>query len=98
MPTGTHLVKMSEACINICDNNDVNPIFVRANGFLIDKHADTFKNKSAFSRIEILEKLWVTEFHGTLQKDPALESKYQVWDKIIFDTENRKTMFLLRWS
>ena len=80
--------------VNIYDEltYNINPSFIRANGFLIEKYAKLFVNQSTYTNKNVLNELWLSEFKA------QLISTNQIWKDIKFDSEHEKMMFLLRWG
>ena len=78
--------------INIIDNNTINPMFVKANSALIDKHQHEFKNLSFEAKTKLLEELWIKTYNAELVRDLS------AWSKINFLDSRSMTIFQLRWS
>jgi hypothetical protein len=80
--------------VNIYDELtcNINPSFVRANGFLIEKYKNLFVNQSTHTNKNILKELWLSEFKAQLI---AVD---QIWKDIEFNSDHEKMMFLLRWG
>ena len=72
--------------IQIITNNEINPVFIRANSALLVKHS--IDNET------LLEQLWVLEYHSKLIKN----AKNSHWSTILFNTNQEKMIFLLRWG
>jgi hypothetical protein len=82
------------ACVIIYDElkKDINPCFIRANGFLLKKYEHLFSTQSIQENKNILKKLWISEFNAKLL------TRNDRWTEIAFDTDYNKMMFLLRWG
>lgn len=80
--------------VNIYDETtcNINPSFVRANGFLIEKYEKLFVNQSTHTNKTVLKELWFSEFKAQLL------IINQIWKDIKFDNEHDKMIFLLRWG
>lgn len=78
--------------INIINDNTVNPMFIRANSALIDKHQEHFKGLSFDLKTKLLEELWVKTYNAELVRESS------TWSKIKFLDSRTMTMFQLRWS
>jgi hypothetical protein len=74
------------------ENSSINPVFIRANGFLLNKYETLFSNQSTHTNKLILADLWLSEFKAVL----VLSN--ETWKEIKFESENDKMMFLLRWG
>jgi hypothetical protein len=72
--------------IQIIVNDEINPVFVRANSALIDKHSPD--NETS------LEQLWKLEYHAKLIKSDGDDS----WSTIQFNTIEERLVFLLKWG
>jgi hypothetical protein len=79
--------------IDIINSNlTINPLFVKANSFLLEKYFKDFEEGNSFSKTALLEKLWLTEYKAVLLKED------NQWSRISFDRKTDHTIFLLRWS
>jgi hypothetical protein len=82
------------SCIIIYNEseNNINPCFIRANGFLLKKYEHLFSVQSIEENKNILRKLWISEFNAKLL------TCNNTWTEIVFDTDYDKMIFLLRWG
>lgn len=78
--------------VDIITNKSINPMFIKANEFLIDQNKDKFAGLDLMSRTALIETLWRKHYGGELIK----ENNY--WDKIKFIDNKSMVMFQLRWS
>lgn len=81
-----------EHIIDIIEGTSINPMFIKANSFLIDSNKEQFKDVDLESKKELLEKLWLKTYNAELIKEK------QHWSKIKFLDSKSLTMFQLRWS
>jgi hypothetical protein len=80
--------------INTVDN-DINPVFIKASGYLIRTYNSVFANSNSdSSKNLILEKLWHENFNSTLIKT---DINSNIWNKIVFNDYQSMTLFLLKW-
>ena len=79
--------------IPIVVNNQINPMFVRANSFIISQNVDRFVADDNIVNEKKLEELWQTAFGAQLIKKNS-----NVWTSIVFNNDADKTMFLLKYS
>ena len=73
-------------------NNIINPVFIKANGFLIDKHSLKFKNKNLESKKQELKTCWKDEFNIELLTEAGQ------WTYMRFNNQLDAMMFLLKWK
>jgi hypothetical protein len=85
---------MEEYTIQIINDHEVLPIFVRANSWIIDRYTDLFVEDRDVKNKLLLEKLWLTEFKAILIYDDNIKS----YAKISFKNINDMTVFLIRWG
>lgn len=78
------------------ESNKMNYIFFKANSFIIKKYNSELEWNDIFVNIKLLEKFWFIEFKAQLISNTDL--KYCAWDKIKFDNETDKTLFMLKWG
>jgi len=76
----------------INSDSTINSLFVKANSFLLEKYSKDFQKGNSSTKIELLEKLWLTEYKAVLLKEN------NQWFSISFDKKTDHTIFLLRWS
>jgi hypothetical protein len=81
-----------EYTVDIITNKSIDPMFIKANEFLIDQNKDKFVGLDIVSKKELIETLWQKHYGGELIK----ESNY--WNKIKFIDNKSMVMFQLRWS
>lgn len=89
---------MSNTSIHIIENGTINPVFIKANCYILKKFNAEFKKNTVFERLHLLEELWVDEFNALLIEDVKITCDLKKWSSIQFSTELEKTLFLLRWS
>ena len=85
---------MEEYTIQIINNHEVSPIFVRANSWIVDRYADLFVEDQDVKNKLLLEKLWLQEFKAILIFDFNINS----YTKINFKNINDMTVFLIKWG
>lgn len=78
--------------VDIIIDNEISPMFIRANDFLLDKHANKFLGLSYKEKIQLLEEYWKLEFKAELIKEK------EFYNKIKFADTKTMTMFQLKWS
>lgn len=91
---------MEDYIIPICIDNKINPIFVKANSFILEKYKNNFHSDlSASEKNTLLEQLWLEEFNISIEKRitaSLLES--EKWKELKFKDANNYSIFLLRWG
>jgi len=80
--------------ISIIEKEKINPVFTRANSWLLDKHNDLFFENDTVHNYNLLEKLWANEFKASLIFDHYLK----VYSYIVFNNTEDMTLFLIRWG
>jgi hypothetical protein len=75
-------------------NNTINPSFIKANGFLIEKYVKKFKDQDLKSKKQILTALWKSEFNIDLISEYDNNS----WTQMQFANASEKMLFLLKWK
>jgi|TARA_R110002153_G_scaffold146590_3_gene297909 hypothetical protein len=73
--------------IPIIVDNQVSKIFVRANNFIISKNIEILETSTQHHTS--LAKIWKDAFNATMDIDN---------NKVVFDKNKDKTLFLLRWN
>lgn len=81
---------MTAVTLPIITNGKINSFFVKANQFLYT-HCDTEFNIST-NKEELLVRLWKIKFKAILEKN----NNY--FDKIIFESNNDFSMFMMRFG
>ena len=86
---------MDEGCytIPIVVNEQINPMFVRANSFIISQNFDRFIPDDNNYNEKKLEELWEIVFGAQL-----IKKNLNVWTDIVFKNNSNKTLFLLKYS
>lgn len=79
--------------ISVVNNDEINPIFVRANLWLINKHIDKFNDDVVYN-FNLLESLWFKEFKALL----IFDHSDKIYNTIKFDNAEDMTVFLIRWG
>ena len=79
--------------LDIVVNGAINPLFFKANRYLISKYYSELKDKSDSDKKLFLEKKWSIEFKAIPQLNNVNE-----WQYLSFFTESDKMMFLLKWE
>ena len=79
--------------IPIVVNDQINPMFVRANSFILSQNVDSFVSNNNEYNERKIEELWQTVFNAQL-----IKTHLNVWTNIVFDSDSDKTMFLLKYS
>jgi hypothetical protein len=88
---------INEDCIiPIILAESINPIFIKANRYIIKKYPEKFKNLDLESKKTMVEDLWRSEFDIELIVDSSYSVK--TWSHMIFKNSISKTMFLLKWE
>jgi hypothetical protein len=77
--------------IPLISNDKINPIFVKANTFLLTQHIDCFECSDNVANEDKLKKLWKDTFNADLVKVNS-----DTWTDIVFETNSDKTLFLLK--
>ena len=85
---------MHENFIEIVNQKEVSPAFIKANLFLMEKFSDLFLSEDDIVNKKILEDLWLKEFNAVLIFDDATRH----YSKICFENNKQKTLFLIRWG
>lgn len=73
--------------IPIIVDNQVSKIFVRANNFVISKNIDALHNST--QKHKTLSKIWKDAFNASIDITN---------NRVVFDKNKDKTLFLLRWN
>ena len=90
---------MEDHLLPICENQKINPIFVKANSALILKFKSNFENLNATEKAKLLEKLWVTESNGIIERlESSMNVTTESWTGVKFNNNTELMMFVLRWS
>jgi len=84
---------MEQCVIPIVNNNKLNPVFIKANTFLLWQFFNEFTCSDDINNERLLETLWKQHFNAELIKDNT--DKYI---KIIFPTNSDRTVFLLKFG
>lgn len=79
--------------IPIIDETHINPIFIRANAWLIDQYEDFFLDNDN-KNFQTLETLWNKEFDASLTYDQNLG----IYTHIKFASNEKMMLFLIRWA
>ena len=93
------MVTTTQFCISIYlpENSQINPVFIKANSFILNKFKNQFEKIDTESKkIEKLKELWKTEFDAILEED-CDSYKNKFLSRIYFLNEEAMTLFLLRW-
>ena len=87
---------MSVYQITIFDNEkeEINPLFVRANGKLLKQYDALFRDYFDFpQKVDLLEALWKKDYKAQLVKTGDIHIP---WDKIEFESQEDMMLFLLK--
>jgi hypothetical protein len=85
-------VDLYDNFIPIVINKEINPIFLKANSYIISKSND-FESVETINNEKKLENLWRKTFGARLIKHNS-----NTWTYIVFDTVKDKTIFLLKYG
>jgi hypothetical protein len=88
---------MSMYQITIFNNEkeEVNPVFVRANGKILNQYKSRFsKQTDLLEKLKLLESLWKKEYKAQLIKNSEIPDI--PWDSIKFDAQEDMMLFLLK--
>lgn len=77
--------------IKIFENNEINPIFVKANNFLYNKFKEDFDKSQ--DKNKVLSDLWTLTFKATLTQ--SQDNKFQ---EICFENKSDLTLFLFKFN
>jgi ribosomal protein S17E len=88
---------MQQACsISIILNGAINPVFIKANRYILKKYSKKFENLDLENKKKVLENLWELEYNIKLGK--VSNSIKTAWTHMIFPDPSSKTMFMLKWE
>lgn len=76
--------------LEILGQDKINPAFIKANGFLVEKYKIALQK--TIDKNLLLKELWLKEFKSELETDGL------VFIRATFADSEALTMFLLRWS
>jgi hypothetical protein len=79
-----------EIFLDIIEHHMINPLFVKANIFLINKFKQQFDN--TLEKENLLKSLWVKEFRAELLEDK------NSFNKIIFKSKLDLSIFMIKFS
>ena len=77
--------------IKIFENNEINPVFVKANNFLYNKFKEDFDKSQ--DKNKLLFDLWKSNFKATLAQ--SQDNKFQ---EISFKNKSDLTLFLFKFN
>lgn len=75
-------------------NGNINPMFIKANLYLIEKYNKKLSDTTLQQKNNILKELWKEEFKAKIDLDKCKV----VGNYIKFSKEVYKTKFLIQWS
>lgn len=86
--------------LSIIVNDAINPAFVKANSYILEKNKSVFHSDLSNTEcVTLLETLWEEEFNITIEKlNLSSNLLTEKWKSIIFPSENHFSLFMLRWG
>ena len=82
---------MDDRSIPIIIDNKINPVFIKANTFLLERYKDKFDYSGDNKNNQCLEKLWQENFNAELVKNST-----GLYTEIVFLSQSERTVFLLK--